>query len=73
MRQGRIFTTMLAATAALALAPGSGAAAKPAKVTKLACTLTLNAQGQPNPSGIHLGFSGCPRRSARACTTTPTR
>jgi hypothetical protein len=77
MRQGRIFTTMLAVSAAVALAPGSGVAAKPAKVTRLACSLTLNAQGQPNPSGIHLGFAACPAPLGRGLhyntyTVTPT-
>jgi hypothetical protein len=77
MRQGRFFTTLLATTGAVALAVSSGAAAKPTKVTKLACTLALNAQGQPNPSGIHLGFASCSRPFGKglhhnAYTVTPT-
>ena len=77
MRQGRIFTTMLAATAAVAVTASSGAAAKPVKVTKLACSLQLNAQGQPNPSGIHLGFASCSRPFGKglhhnAYTVSPT-
>jgi len=76
MKQGRIFTTLLAATAAVALTATSSAAA-PAKVSKLTCSLNLNAQGQPNPSGIHLGFASCPRPFGKGLhhnsyTVTPT-
>ncbi len=77
MRRRSIITTALAASAALAVSPGIGAAAKSPKVTKLTCTLAMNAQGAPNPSGIHLGFATCPRPFGRGLhynsyTVTPT-
>ncbi len=61
MRRRWIFTAALMATAGLAAAPHSGASAKAGKVTKLTCTIAMNAQGAPNPSGIHLGFVRCPQ------------
>ena len=61
MRRRSIFTTALMATAGLAAAPLGGASAQGDKVTKLTCTLELNAQGAPNPSGTHFGFATCPK------------
>lgn len=77
MRRRWIFTTTLLATAGLAAAPLGGASAKGDTVTKLTCALALNAQGAPNPSGIHLGFAKCPRPFGKglhynAYTVTPT-
>jgi hypothetical protein len=77
MQGGRIFTSALLATAGLAAAPLAGAPAQGDKVTKLTCTLELNAQGAPNPSGIHLGFAKCPQPFGKGLhhnsyTVTPT-
>ena len=77
MRRRWILPTALIVTAGLAAAPAGGAAAKGDKVTKLECALALNAQGAPNPSGIHLGFATCPRPFGRGLhhnsyTVTPT-
>jgi hypothetical protein len=58
MRSTTIITTALAA--AIAIGASAGATAKPAKATKLNCTLELYAQGAPNPSGIHFGVPTCP-------------
>ena len=77
MRRRWIFSTGLMATAALAVAPLSGAWAQGGKVTKLTCTLELNSQGAPNPSSIHFGFAKCPQPLGKglhynAYTVSPT-
>lgn len=77
MRRRWIFTTTLMAAAGLAVAPLAGASARDGKMTKLTCTLALNAQGAPNPSGTHFGFAKCPRPFGRGLhynshTVTPT-
>lgn len=77
MRRRRIFTAVLMASAGLAVGPLGGAAAHGEKVTTLTCTLALNAQGAPNPSGIHLGFAKCPKPFGKGLhhnsyTVTPT-
>ncbi len=77
MRRRWILPTALIATAGLAAAPAGGAAAKGDKVTKLECALALNAQGAPNPSGIHFGFATCPKPFGKGLhhnsyTVTPT-
>ncbi|HEV2775579.1 MAG TPA: hypothetical protein VGV90_08310 [Solirubrobacteraceae bacterium] len=65
MRRRWIFPSALLASAGLAVAPSGGASAQGDRVTKLDCTLALNAQGAPNPSGIHLGFARCPKPFGR--------
>ena len=77
MRRRWIFPSALLASAGLAAAPLGGASAQGEKVTKLDCTLALNAQGAPNPSGIHFGFATCPRPFGKGVhynsyTVTPT-
>lgn len=72
-----ILPAALLAGAGLAAAPLGAASAQGDKVTKLDCALALNAQGAPNPSGVHLGFARCPRPFGRglhhnAYTVTPT-
>lgn len=72
-----ILPAALLVAAGLAATPLGAASAQGAKVTKLDCTLALNAQGAPNPSGIHLGFATCPRPFGKglhhnAYTVTPT-
>lgn len=77
MRRRWIFTTALIASAGMAAAPLGGAWAKGGKVTTLTCTLELNAQGAPNPSGIHFGIPSCPGTFGKGLhhnsyTVTPT-
>ena len=72
-----ILPAALLAGAGLAVAPLGAASAQGGKVTKLDCTLALNAQGAPNPSGVHLGFAKCPRPFGQGLhhnsyTVTPT-
>ncbi len=61
MRRKTMFGTALVAAVALAGGSAGGASAKHGKVTTLDCTLQLYAQGAPNPSGIHFGFTHCPK------------
>ncbi len=61
MQRPFIITAALAATAALAVGPGTGAVAKSKKVTKVSCTIEAFQQGVPNPSAIHFGFVSCPK------------
>ena len=77
MRRRWILGTGLMAMATLALAPSGGAWAQAGKVTTLTCTLALNAQGAPNPSGIHFGFAKCSQPFGKGLhynsyTVTPT-
>lgn len=60
MRRRLIITAALAATAALAVGPGNGAAAKSKRVTHLSCAFELYAQGPP-PSANSFGLVSCPR------------
>lgn len=75
MRRTSILTTAILTTAAVSAGFTGGAAAK--KVTQLSCTLELIAQGQPNPSGTHVGTASCPKPFGsgthfNAYTVTPT-
>lgn len=77
MRRRWIITTALAATAALASAPATGAAAGSKQTTEVSCTIVAFAQGAPNPSGIHFGFVTCPKPFRKGLhhneyTVTPT-
>ena len=77
MRPRSIITIALVATSALAVVASSAAPAKTAKTTKLTCSLQLNAQGAPNPSGIHFGIPTCSAPFGKglhynAYTVTPT-
>ena len=77
MRHRWIGSTALIATAGLTALSAVGASAQGANVTKLDCTLALNAQGAPNPSGIHFGFATCPKPFGKGVhynsyTVTPT-
>ena len=77
MRRRWIVSAALIASAGLAAAPLVGASAQGDKVTKIECALTLNAQGAPNPSGIHFGFATCPKPFGKGVhhnsyTVTPT-
>lgn len=72
-----VSTAALIATAGLAATQAGGASAKRDRITQLECTLALNAQGAPNPSGIHLGFATCPKPLGKGVhyssyTVTPT-
>ncbi len=59
MPRRSIITTAFVATAVLAIGPATGAPAKSTKTTSVSCTIELFAQGAPNPSGIHFGFTEC--------------
>ena len=77
MRRRWTLPAALVAGAGLVAAPLGAASAQGDKVTKLECALELNAQGAPNPSGIHLGFAKCPKPLGRGLhyssyTVTPT-
>jgi hypothetical protein len=61
MRRRTLLGTAVIATAAIAVAPGSGAAAHGEKVTELSCTIAAYQQGPPNPSTIQFGFVSCPK------------
>ena len=72
-----ILPAALLAGAGLAASPLGAASAQGGKVTTINCTLALNAQGAPNPSGIHLGFARCPGSFGKGLhhnsyTVTPT-
>ena len=64
MRRRLIITTVLVATAAAAIGPGTGASAKGKRVTHLSCALELSAQGPPRgmpPQTTSFGLVSCPR------------
>jgi hypothetical protein len=60
-RRNLLSSAAVVVAAAVAVAPGTAAAGRDAKPKRFHCTIEAIAQGVPNPSGIHLGFTGCPK------------